>query len=259
MEEAAQTLRADRWRTFTDVSLPLMRPGPRQRVPDRLHRDRSPTSATRSCSAATSACCRPRSSSRSSARSSTRAARRRSASCCWLRARRVLRCSAACSGARSTRRSSGKGDAGPADAAARRRAARCATASRCRGRRSPSSIYAMALVGGFVETWGRDYTPTLRHYVKAFGVEWGAARHASGPAPPGTRSGRRSSSSAIAAPLTAALGILTAYLLTRQKFAGQARVRVRHDAVVRHSRHGDRRRRTSSPSTCRRSRSPAPR
>ena len=27
MEEAAQTLRADRWRTFIDVSLPLMRPG----------------------------------------------------------------------------------------------------------------------------------------------------------------------------------------------------------------------------------------
>ena len=35
LEEAAQTLRADRWRTFVDVSLPLMRPGPRQRVPDR--------------------------------------------------------------------------------------------------------------------------------------------------------------------------------------------------------------------------------
>ena len=27
MEEAAQTLRADRWRTFTTVTLPLMRPG----------------------------------------------------------------------------------------------------------------------------------------------------------------------------------------------------------------------------------------
>ena len=31
----------------------------------------------------------------------------------------------------------------------------------------------MALAGGFVETWGRDYTPTLKHYVKAFGIEWG--------------------------------------------------------------------------------------
>ena len=81
-------------------------------------------------------------------------------------------------------------------------------------------IYAMALAGGFVETWGRDYTPTLKHYVKAFGVEWGT--HGI------LWTGAAWNSfwttvklSAIAAPLTAALGILTAYLLTRQKFAGQ--------------------------------------
>ncbi len=81
-------------------------------------------------------------------------------------------------------------------------------------------IYAMALVGGFVETWGRDYTPTLEHYVKAFGLEWG---------PHGLIwAGAAWSSfwttvklSAIAAPITAGLGILTAYLLTRQKFVGQ--------------------------------------
>jgi iron(III) transport system permease protein len=81
-------------------------------------------------------------------------------------------------------------------------------------------IYAMALAGGFVETWGRDYTPTFKHYVKAFGVEWGT--HGI------LWTGAAWNSfwttvklSAIAAPLTAALGILTAYLLTRQKFAGQ--------------------------------------
>ena len=34
------------------------------------------------------------------------------------------------------------------------------------------TIYAMALAGGFVETWGRDYTPTFRHYAKAFSIEW---------------------------------------------------------------------------------------
>jgi iron(III) transport system permease protein len=81
-------------------------------------------------------------------------------------------------------------------------------------------IYAMALAGGFVETWGRDYTPTLNHYVKAFGVEWG---------PHGLLwAGAAWNSfwttvklSAIAAPLTAALGLLAAYLLTRQRFAGQ--------------------------------------
>jgi len=61
----------------------------------------------------------------------------------------------------------------------------------------------------------------MRHYVKAFGLEWG---------PHGLLwTGAAWNSfwttvqlSAIAAPLTAALGILTAYLLTRQKFAGQA-------------------------------------
>ncbi len=82
-------------------------------------------------------------------------------------------------------------------------------------------IYAMALAGGFVETWGRDYTLTLRHYVKAFGVEWG---------PHGLLwTGAAWNSfwttvelSAIAAPLTAALGILAAYLLTRQRFLGQS-------------------------------------
>ena len=115
----------------------------------------------------------------------------------------------------------GKGDAGLPIAAARRRAPRCATASRCRGLLLTVVIYAMALAGGFVETWGRDYTPTLKHYVKAFGIEWG---------PHGILwAGAAWNSfwttvklSAIAAPLTAALGILTAYLLTRQQFAGQA-------------------------------------
>jgi iron(III) transport system permease protein len=79
----------------------------------------------------------------------------------------------------------------------------------------------MALVGGFVETWGRDYTLTLKHYAKAFAIEWtshgilwaGAAWNSFW---------TTIKLSAIAAPLTAALGILSAYLLTRQKFAGQS-------------------------------------
>jgi iron(III) transport system permease protein len=82
------------------------------------------------------------------------------------------------------------------------------------------TLYAMALAGGFVENWGRDYTPTLKHYVKAFGIEWGANGI--------LWAGAAWSSfwttlrlSAIAAPITAVLGLLTAYLLTRQRFAGQ--------------------------------------
>jgi len=82
-------------------------------------------------------------------------------------------------------------------------------------------IYAMALAGGFVETWGRDYTPTLRHYVKAFGLEWGP----SGLIWAGAAWNSfwtTLSLSAIAAPLTAALGILAAWLITRQRFAGRS-------------------------------------
>lgn len=81
-------------------------------------------------------------------------------------------------------------------------------------------LYAMALAGGFVENWGRDYTPTLRHYVKAFGLEWGA--HGliwAGAA--WSSFWTTVSLSAIAAPITAGLGLVTAYLLTRQRFVGQ--------------------------------------
>src|SRR5437899_5224592 len=83
------------------------------------------------------------------------------------------------------------------------------------------TIYAMALAGGFVETWGRDYTPTLRHYAKAFSLEWGSGGIL------WSGSAWRSfwttlELASIAAPLTAALGILTAYLPARQRFVGRA-------------------------------------
>jgi iron(III) transport system permease protein len=83
------------------------------------------------------------------------------------------------------------------------------------------TVYAMALAGGFVETWGRDYTPTLRHYAKAFSIEWGTAGVI------WSGSAWRSfwttlELASIAAPLTAALGILTAYLLVRHRFVGRA-------------------------------------
>jgi iron(III) transport system permease protein len=82
-------------------------------------------------------------------------------------------------------------------------------------------VYSMAFIGGFVETWGRDYTPTFKHYIKAFGIEWG---------PHGILwVGAAWNSfwttmklSAIAAPLTAAMGIIAAWLLTRQRFVGQS-------------------------------------
>jgi len=81
-------------------------------------------------------------------------------------------------------------------------------------------IYLLALAGGFVETWGRDYTPTLRHYAKAFSVERGPAGL--------IWSGAAWNSfwttlelASIAAPLTAGLGLLAAWLLVRQRFSGR--------------------------------------
>lgn len=219
MEEAAQTLRADRWRTFVDVSLPLMRPGLANAflitfiesiadfgnpivlggnfgvlstevffsvVGAQLDQGRAATLGLLLLLFALAA---------------------------FLVQRRVL-------GRRAYTSLSGKGDAGlptPLPGVARRL---------CYAIALPwialtIVIYAMAFAGGFVETWGRDYSPTLRHYVKAFGIEsgphgmiWAGAAWNS--------FWTTVKLSAIAAPLTAALGLLAAYLLTRQQFAGRS-------------------------------------
>ena len=81
-------------------------------------------------------------------------------------------------------------------------------------------IYLMIMFGGFVQTWGRDHSFTLRHYIEAFaiipsehGLIWSGAAWNS--------FFTTLTISAVAAPLTAALGLLTAYLLVRQRFAGK--------------------------------------
>jgi iron(III) transport system permease protein len=83
-----------------------------------------------------------------------------------------------------------------------------------------AAIYGTILVGGFVRVMGRDHRATLDHYVTAFRVE--ASPHGL------LFTGSAWSSlwttlevSAIAAPLTAAIGLLTAWLLARQRFAGR--------------------------------------
>jgi iron(III) transport system permease protein len=82
------------------------------------------------------------------------------------------------------------------------------------------AIYGVILVGSLVKAIGRDYTPTLEHFVTGFRIE----QTPRGP----LFSGSAWSSlwttmevSLLAAPLTAAIGLLTAYLLTRQQFAGR--------------------------------------
>ncbi|MBS0319287.1 MAG: iron ABC transporter permease [Proteobacteria bacterium] len=82
------------------------------------------------------------------------------------------------------------------------------------------ALYVLALGGGFVETWGRDWSLTLRHYRTAFGLEWTAQ----GLLWTGAAWGSLWTTlrlSALAAPLTAGLGLLAAWVLARQRFAGR--------------------------------------
>jgi iron(III) transport system permease protein len=217
-EEAAQTLRADRWRTFVDVSLPLMRPGLANAflvsfiesiadfgnpiilggsfnvlateiffsfVGAQLDQGRAAALAIVLLAMALGA---------------------------FFAQRRLL-------GRSLYTAIAGKGDtalATPLPDGVRRL---CYTVA------VPwivltIALYGLTALGGFVETWGRDYTPTLRHYVKAFGIEqgphgliWTGAAW--------TSFWTTVELSAIAAPLTAALGIVCAYLVTRQRFAGR--------------------------------------
>lgn len=82
------------------------------------------------------------------------------------------------------------------------------------------TVYALALAGGFVKVWGRDWTPTLQHFARAFAIDWGVNGIV-------WAGGAWSSLfttiklAAIAAPLTAGLGLLAAWLLSRQRFAGR--------------------------------------
>jgi iron(III) transport system permease protein len=120
-------------------------------------------------------------------------------------------------------------------------------------------VYLMIVYGSFVELWGVDNSLTFTHYITAFrvsynefGIQWiGSAWDSFW---------TTIYIAAAAAPLTAIVGLVTAYLLTRQNFAGknafefgtmlsadaaklrwQERVRVRHHAKLCYSRNGHRR------------------
>ena len=219
LEEAAQTVRAGRWRTFADVSLPLMRPGLVNAFlisfiesvadfgnPIVLGGDLGVLS-TEIYFAIVGA-------QLDQGRAATLALLLLAfALIAFFVQRRAL-------GRRLYTALTGKGDGGlPA-------ALPSGVRWTCHAIALPwalftAVIYAMALAGGFVRTWGRDYTLTLAHYAKAFAVEtsahgviWAGAAWNS--------FFETVKLAAIAAPLTAGLGILTAYLLTRQRFAGQS-------------------------------------
>ena len=219
MEEAAQTLRADRWRTFVDVSLPLMRPGLAnaflitfiESIADfgnpLVLGGNFGVLSTEVFFSVVGAQLDP-------GRAATLGiVLLLFALAAFIVQQRLL-------GRRTYTAMSGKGETGsPASLPALVRGLSYAVAL-------PwilltIIVYAMVVTGGFVETWGRDATPTLRHYANAFRIEWGT--HGviwSGAAWDSFWTTLRLS--AIAAPLTAALGVLAAYLLTRQRFAGRS-------------------------------------
>ena len=82
-------------------------------------------------------------------------------------------------------------------------------------------VYLFAFAGGFVQTWGRDYTLTLNHFRTTFALEWGQF----GIVWAGTAWSSFFTTiklAAISAPMTALVGLLIAWLLARTEFRGQS-------------------------------------
>jgi iron(III) transport system permease protein len=122
-------------------------------------------------------------------------------------------------GRRSYTTVTGKGDSGVALSLPRPTAIACYAATMPWALLT-LAIYALILFGGFVEIWGRDHTLTLRHFKDAFAIAQG--EHGL------VWSGAAWNSffttleiAALSAVPTAAIGLLTAYLLVRQDFAGK--------------------------------------
>ncbi|MDQ6438108.1 iron ABC transporter permease [Mesorhizobium sp. LHD-90] len=81
-------------------------------------------------------------------------------------------------------------------------------------------IYVTIFYGSFVKLWGVDFSLTFDHYVKSFAVGWNDfGIHWRGAA--WSSFWTTMQIALISAPLTAAIGLLTAYLLVRQSFAGK--------------------------------------
>lgn len=80
-------------------------------------------------------------------------------------------------------------------------------------------LYALIIFGSFVKLWGYDHTFTLEHYLRGFKVVLRNGIHFTGAAWDSYFT--TLTIAGIAAPLTAAVGLATAYLLVRQNFAGK--------------------------------------
>ncbi len=80
-------------------------------------------------------------------------------------------------------------------------------------------LYGLIVFGSFVKLWGYDHSLTLEHYTRAFGIAIQDGIRFTGAAWDSYFT--TLTIAGISAPLTAAVGLATAYLLVRQKFVGK--------------------------------------
>lgn len=218
LEEAAQTLRADRRRTFMTVTLPLLKPGLANAFLvgfiESIADFGNPVVVGGQFSVLSTEIF--------FAIVGAQYDQGRAASLAWvltLFALAVFALQRALLGKRNYTTVSGKGDAGiamPLPDGVRRA---------IHGVAVPwiaftVVVYLFAFAGGFVQTWGRDYTFTLNHFRTAFALEWGQY----GLVWAGTAWNSLITTvklAGISAPITAGIGLLIAWLLARQEFKGQ--------------------------------------
>ncbi len=218
MEEAAQTLRADSWKTFTTVSLPLMRPGLANAFLlgfiESLADFGNPLVLGGEYDVlSTSIFFAIVGAQYDQGRAAVLAIVLLSFTLAAFLAQRLWL------GRKSYATVTGKGDAGlPVRLPGR--LTWLVYASALPWAALTAVIYGMIAFGGFVEVWGLKHEFTLRHYIDAFGVTQGP----SGLIWSGAAWNSFSTTltlAALAAPFTAMIGLLTAYLLVRQRFSGQ--------------------------------------
>ena len=82
-------------------------------------------------------------------------------------------------------------------------------------------VYSTIFYGSFVKLWGIDHTLTFAHYIEGFAIGWNEfGLHWSGSA--WSSFWTTMVIALVSAPLTAAIGLVTAYLLVRQTFFGKS-------------------------------------
>ena len=218
MEEAAQTLRADRWQTFWTVSLPLMRPGLANAFLlgfiESMADFGNPLVLGGNFNVlSTDIFFAIVGAQYDQGRAAVLALVLLFFTLSAFYAQRVWL------GKKSYTTVTGKGDAGVHPAMPKRLSLPVFAIAAIWGGFTVI-VYLMIVFGSFVELWGVDNSLTFTHYITAFkvsynefGIQWiGSAWDSFW---------TTIYIAAVAAPLTAIVGLVTAYLLTRQTFAGK--------------------------------------